>query len=154
MDMSDVILNPKEMYHSGLVGYRRNLEAIVRHRKPRFPEKVSGELFGYHIIGAMAELAVAKCLNLYWGFHEEKFSPGDVNKYEVRYSQMKSLKIRERDTGVVVCVSGYPPNFNVIGWINADEGKNKKWEKTFRDGPPAYFVPHIHLNDMEELCRA
>jgi hypothetical protein len=144
-------LDPMEMYHGGLVGYRRNLESIIRKRKPRFPESVTGELFGYHILGAMAELVVAKALHVYWGFHVNKFSSCDVKDYEVRYSQRKDLKVRERDDGIIIAVTGYPPDFEIVGWINAGEAKRPDYSKQFRDGPPAYFVPHEQLRDINDL---
>lgn len=146
-----VCLSGNEMYLSGLVGYRRNLESIIRKRNPRFAEKVTGELFGYHIIAAMAECAVAKHLGVYWGHHMNRFESGDVGKLEVRYSQRKDLKVRERDDSIVICVSGYPPEFDIIGWIDAKDAKKLIQPTMPREGPPAYFVPHSQLYDIKLL---
>lgn len=154
MGAVEVILTPPECYHAGLVGYRRNLEAIIKGRKPRFPETVSGELYGYHILAAQAELATAKALGCYWSFHEGKFSAGDVGDYEVRYSQRADLKVRPRDEGVVISVTGYTPTFRLVGWINASDAKQKEWEKDFGKGNPAYFVPHENLHDIRILGEA
>jgi len=149
--MISVTLTAHEMYLSGLVGYRRNLESIVHGRTPRFPEKTTGELFGFHIIAAMAECAVAKGLGIYWGHHINKFESADVGRYEVRYSKRKDLKIRERDKGIVVSVTGYPPTFKIVGWIDATDAKKDHEPSCPRQGPPAYFIPHDELYDMARL---
>ncbi len=151
-DNSKVVLSEQECFQSGIVGYRRNLESIVNHRTPRFPERYPGELFVYHIFSAMAELAVAKALNAYWSFHENKFSSGDVGDYEVRYSTRNDLKVRERDTGIAISVTGYPPEFEIAGWIRAEDAKQEHWKRDFNNhGKPAYFVPHQSLRPFEEL---
>lgn len=146
-----ITLTAHEMYYSGLVGYRRNLEAICRGRQPRFPEKVVGELFGFHILGAMAECAVAKAYGMYWSPHVNKFSGGDVGRIEVRYSRRSDVKIRERDTGIVVGVSGEPPKFEIAGWIQAEEARRNVEATAPRDGPPAYFVAHDDLMPPQTL---
>lgn len=147
----NVTLDNSEMYYAGLVGYQRNLESIISKRKPRFPEKVPGELFGVHILGAMAECAVAKALGMYWGHHRNKFESGDVGTFEVRYSKRTDLKIRERDNGVVISVTGEPPTFTIVGWIDARDAKQHFTASAPRQGPPAYFIPHQNLYDVHTL---
>ncbi len=144
-------LTAHEMYYAGLVGYRRNLEAICRGRKPRFSEKVAGELFGFHILGAMAECAVAKGYGMYWSPHVNKFSGGDVGRIEVRYSKRRDVKIRERDTGIVVSVCGEPPTFEIAGWVTAEQARSNVKKTAPREGPAAYFVPHNDLMPPETL---
>jgi len=155
-----VTLDMRECYQAGLVGMRRNMEAILYGRKPRFPEKLPGELYGFHILAAQSEMAVAKLLNKYWSFHENKFSGGDVGSYEVRYSQRHDLKVRPRDKGVVVSVTGCKPDknnhaliFTVAGWVDAEEAKQERWKKDFGKGEhtAAYFVPHGNLNEIGRL---
>lgn len=144
----------QELYIGGLVGYRRNLEAIMSGRKPRFPEKYPGELFAYHIHAAMAELAVAKYLDMYWGFHVNKFDTEDVGSYEIRWSMRHDLKIRERDSGIVISVTGLPPEFEVVGWISGPEARDRFEASSPRsDGPPAYFIPHKNLYDPDLLLK-
>ena len=146
-----VELTVHEMYVAGVVGLRRNLEAIYHKRAPRFPEKVTGELFGFHILGAMAEVAVAKYLDKFWTCHVNHFDEGDLGDYEIRYSKRKDLKIRERDTGIVISVTGTPPEFVIAGWADATEAKKNYTATSPREGPPAYFIPHDKLQDMELL---
>lgn len=146
-----VTLSAQEMYLSGLVGFRRNLEAICRGRKPRFPEKYPGELFAYHIHGAMAEFAVAKATNKCWSGHINKFSAGDVGDWEVRYSQRQDMKVRERDDGIVIAVTGLPPDFTVVGYEHSDNVKMNYQPESPREGPAAYFVPHGRLLPIDDL---
>ncbi len=148
-----VKMSTQEMYLAGVVGLRRNIESIHSGRKPRFPESVSGELFGFHILGAMAEMVVAKYLDKYWECHINHFESGDLGEYEIRYSMRSDLKIRERDTGIVISVTGKPPEFIIAGWADASEAKKKYTATSPREGPPAYFVPHADLQDVELLKR-
>ena len=144
-------LTPHEAYISGLVGYRRNLEAIYSNRKPRFPEKVAGELFGFHILAAQAELAVAKVLGVYWSPHINHFEGGDVGRIEVRYSQRTDVKVRPRDSGIIVSVSGQVPDFKINGFVNAEYARKHYQAKSPRNGPPAHFVPWSDLTPIEIL---
>lgn len=146
-----VTLTPHEAYVAGLVGYRRNLEAIFKNRTPRFPEKVPGELFGFHILAAQAEIAVAKALGVYWSPHINHFEGGDVGRIEVRYSQRPDVKVRERDDGVVVGVSGYCPEFLIVGFVAASYARSHYQPTAPREGPPAYFVPIADLTPIEVL---
>lgn len=140
-----------ECYQAGLAGFRRNLEATCKGRKPRFKERRSGELYGFHILSAMAEMAVAKAFDKFWSFHEQKFSGGDVGSYEVRYSERQDLKVRPRDEGIVIAVTGREPEFEIVGWIDAADAKQEEWVKDFGYGNPAYFVPHTELHAIREL---
>ena len=78
------------------VGSRRNGEARFNNRKPRFPEKVPGELWGFHIESACAELAVCKYLGIYWGFGVNTFHVSDIvnTNLEIRWSMRQNLKVR------------------------------------------------------------
>jgi hypothetical protein len=147
----EVRLMPFEMRMAGAVGLERNIEAICSGRKARFPEKFPGELFANHILGAMAEAAVAKYLGWYWGGHVNNFNSGDLRNTEVRWGSGKNLKVRERDEGTVVAVTGTPPLFSVQGYIYAERARELVKPSSPRPGPPAYFVPFEYLNDVSEL---
>jgi hypothetical protein len=146
-----VRLSGDEMYQGAIVGLRRQLRAVVKGSKPRFPERYPGELFAYHIIGAMAEVAVAKYLGVYWSAHTGKFSCGDVGEFEVRWSMRSDLKVRPRDSGIIVSVTGQPPEFKVVGWISADRARRLVGLTSPAKGKPAYFVPHEMLEPPEIL---
>lgn len=146
-----ITLDANEVLVAGYVGMRRNAEASFMRRKPRFPETVVGELWGYHVESAHAELAVAKALGIYWGFGVNTFHTPDIagTEIEVRWSSRKDLKIRPDDNGIVVSVSGRCPDYTINGWIRAEDGKADEY--LFRRDPHCYFVPHDKLSPVSEL---
>jgi hypothetical protein len=149
----NLTLNANEVLVAGYVGMRRNAEARFNRRKARFPEKVIGELWGFHIESAHAELCVAKALGLYWGFGVCTFHVEDIENsgIEVRWSgRRKDCKIRPDDKGFIVSVSGQCPDYEIKGWIKAEDGKKEEFYRA--DPPPAYFVPHERLKSIEELA--
>lgn len=147
----EIKLNANEVLVAGYIGMRRNAEACFRNRSPRFPEKTTGELWGFHIEAAHAECAVAKYLGLYWGFGVNTFHVEDIvnSTLEVRWSSRSDLKVREDDCGIIVSVTGKCPTYNLVGWIYADEAKQDRYY--YPNPPPCYFVPHKNLNNIETL---
>ena len=150
----EVSLTANEVLVAGYVGMRRNAEASFRNRRPRFPERVCGELWGFHVESAHAELAVAKYLGIYWGFGVNTFHVPDIDRtnYEVRWSSRDDVKVRPDDKGIVISVTGRCPNYTLKGWIDAEDAKQDRWY--FDKQPTCYFVPHQHLHPMEELKHA
>lgn len=148
-----VTLNANEVLVAGYVGMRRNAEANFRNRKPRFPERVKGELWGFHIESAHAELAVSKVLGVYWGFGVNTFHTSDISgkSIEVRWSSRNDLKVRPDDDGIVISVSGSCPTYTINGWIEADQAKRQEF--LFNQEPICYFVPHKYLKPIEGLCK-
>ena len=146
-----VELNANEVLVATYIGSRRNAEASFRNRKPRFPEKVVGELWGFHIESAHAELAVCKYLGIYWGFGVNTFHVEDVvnTNLEIRWSSREDVKVRPDDKGVIVCVTGKCPVYEIKGWIKAADAKQDKWK--YNKEPICYFVPHAELRPIEEL---
>lgn len=149
----EVILNVNEILVATYIGSRRNAEARYKNRSPRFPEKVPGELWGYHIEAAHAELAVCKYLGIYWGFGVNTFHVADVSntQIEIRWSQRNDLKIRPDDKGIIISVSGLSPKYKINGWIKAEAGKKDIYK--YDKDPVCYFVPHKDLNSISTLNR-
>jgi len=146
-----VELNANEVLVASYVGARRNAEASFRNRKPRFPEKVVGELWGFHIESAHAELAVCKYLGIYWGFGVNTFHVEDIvnTNLEIRWSSRSDLKVRPDDKGIVISVTGKCPNYEIKGWIEAENALQDKWK--YNKEPICYFVPHNQLKPIEDL---
>ncbi len=145
-------LNVNEVLVATYVGSRRNAEAKYKGRQARFPEKVAGELWGFHIEAAHAELAVAKYLGIYWGFGVNTFHVEDIvnTKIEVRWSLREDVKVRPDDSGIIVSVTGSSPTYEIKGWIKAEDAKQEKWKYT-KTLPVCYFVPHAELNPINTL---
>ena len=146
-----VELNANEVLVATYIGSRRNAEACFKKRKARFPEKVIGELWGFHIEAAHAELAVCKYLGIYWGFGVNTFHVADVENtnLEVRWSSREDMKVRPDDNGIIVSVTGKCPVYEIKGWMRAADAKQDKW--LYNREPVCYFVPHTQLHPIEEL---
>lgn len=146
-----VELNANEVLVATYIGSRRNAEACFKKRKARFPEKVIGELWGFHIEAAHAELAVCKYLGIYWGFGVNTFHVADVENtnLEIRWSSREDMKVRPDDNGIIVSVTGKCPVYEIKGWMRAADAKQDKW--LYNREPVCYFVPHTQLQPIEEL---
>ena len=144
-------LNANEVLVATYIGSRRNAEACFKERKARFPEKVVGELWGFHIEAAHSELAVCKYLGIYWGFGVNTFHVPDVENtnLEVRWSSREDMKVRPDDSGIVVSVTGKCPEYEIKGWLYTDDAKQEKWK--YNREPVCYFVPHNQLRPIEDL---
>jgi hypothetical protein len=144
-------LNANEVLVATYIGSRRNAEACYTNRKSRFPEKVAGERWGFHIESAHSELAVCKYLGIYWGFGVNTFHVPDVvnTNLEVRWSSREDMKVRPDDSGIIVSVTGKCPDYKINGWMRAEDCKQEKWK--YDKDPICYFVPRIHLRPIEEL---
>jgi hypothetical protein len=162
--MYEVRLERYELEMAGQVGSRRQISAVLRGSEPRYPESTPGQLHDNHIRAAMSELAVAKYLNVHWGGHYDTYTKiPDVGGYEVRYSPLPYLKIKDDDHGKVISVKAkffkpnedkkiIPPVFMIMGWYGASDGKQDKWLNDWgKKGPPAYFIPHENLHPMETI---
>ena len=142
-------LNENEALAAGTVGLRRHIEATLNRRKPRFSEKYAGELLGFHVLGAMAEMAVCKYFGWYWDYSVNTFHVSDIpgKKIDVRFSKNPYLNIRPDDNEInIVSVTGGFPRFEIVGWLFSEDGKRPQWKRDFNNrGVPAYFVPHDEL---------
>lgn len=114
-------------------------------------------------IGALGEMVVAKCLDLYYGGAAFTFAKPDLSfMVEVRTigNQGLGLKVRPRDApekrivGVLVPDDLETRKFVVAGWIPASDAKQERWlcDPGSR-GRPVYYVPLSELRSIEELRR-
>jgi hypothetical protein len=146
------------------VGVMRQVMTYGRNSRPRFAYRSPAEAFGAHVMGAIAECAVAKALGWYWPASVDTFRLiGDVGEVEVRYSNgwtdrtgthEPELKVRpdEKPDALVVLVSGDLPTLLVRGWIRAREAMHDRYSKAPRaGGPPAFFLPLDRLHPMDTL---
>jgi hypothetical protein len=129
------------------VGTRRQLVAEQRRSKPRFDAQYVGQLYINHIMGACAEVAVAKYLGAYWDGSVDVGARADIPSWnvDVRFSPTRP-KVKENDTCRIVGVLPLipPPNCNacefvIVGWHNPDEVRERKdW---FHAGDPPCWFP-------------
>lgn len=124
--------------------------------------------FDRHAMGALAEYAVAKWLNLHWEPHTPNVCGGDLGgsqEIEVRWTNSWSghllIQKEEKDiTRRFVLVTGdlqtrTPKNhvvLNVPGWLVGLDGQRDEWWRTAKeDGRYCYWVPQKALLPMEKI---
>lgn len=106
-----------------------------------------------HIEGACGELVVAKALNRHWSGNIGDLEADDVGPYQVRTTTYIGPNAKTRihkgdaDHKRFVGVSGRMPNYEILGWIVARDGKREEWwDDPTHENRPAYFVPRTALN--------
>lgn len=148
------------MHLAGLVGLHRQVESVMSGRTPQFPERYPNEMFAQHVVGAMAELAVGKELELEWEGHINHFSKPDLVArkgsrriwIEVRYTpQRVDIKVKDSDpdNAIVVGVTGVPPEFKILGFVKAGTVKKAVRPTSPAPGKPAWFAKEY--NAISEL---
>jgi hypothetical protein len=120
-------------------------------------------MFATHVVGALAEFAVAKELGLEWEGHVNHFSQPDLIakkgsqriSIEVRYTPKRdNIKVKDSDKEnvIVVGVKGEPPEFEMVGFVKA--GTIKAEDSLLRapaPGKPAWFAEGKHVRPIQEL---
>lgn len=108
------------------------------------------------IVGCQAELAVASYLNLFWCGTLNEFSAKDVGGIvEVRSVRNEKRRLilhpddGDDDPFVLVCAN--PPNFVLMGWIVAKQGKRQEFWQDPVGGRAAFFVPQDQLSAVHSL---
>jgi len=102
-----------------------------------------------HFVGAIAEMGVAKALNV---FFPAGFRQTDAYFYEVRATTHKDgcLIVRECDSSAKTYVLALvePPKVTLIGCIYGADAKQKKFWHAPGGRPGAYFVPQRALKPL------
>jgi len=142
-----VTLEPYEHWLGVQVGARRQMAAERRGTPPAFPEQYSGQLYGNHILGACAEIAVAKHLGAYWDGSVDVGARADIPSWnvDVRFSPTRP-KIRPKDTSRIVAVmpakltkQSNAFQFEIVGWHNPSEARQRdEWRS---DTEPLCWFP-------------
>jgi len=95
------------------------------------------------IEGALAEMALAKHLGLYWS--KGKVGCKDVGPHQCRSSQRDDRRLilhdRDCDTDRYYFVTGKNGEYWIRGWIMGKDGKKDEFKDDPCGGRPAYFVP-------------
>lgn len=149
-----VILDKHEIYVGAEVGMRRNIISMGS----RESNKVNNKDFGWHtdIESALAEMAVAKGLGIYWDGSVNTFKKPDVGNYQVRHTQVADGKliIRPKDSTeeIYILVTGTSPTFILQGWIMGfDAKKDDHLFKGYNGMPDCWMVKQEYLNRIKDL---
>lgn len=145
--MMSTTLTPAEMMMAGTIALRRNITA----RRKGF-RTFNGLGWDTHIEGALAEIAVAKMLNLWIDPGLDKFGAADVGEWHVRSSRHAKAHLRieqyEKE-GKYLLALGEFDSWRIAGWMDAEEARNEKYLKQMRpDRDPAYWVPAEELHAL------
>lgn len=123
-----VELSHEQMTTAAMVGVRRQLSAMAKQRQHWgiLPSSET-EAFDNHIVGAMAELAVARCFNLFWDDAVGSINGCDVGGLiEARARRingfgldlaMRPKDATEKPNKPFVLVHAAPPRFVLAGWL-------------------------------------
>ena len=127
-------------------------------------EKITvGEGMGERIqlLGAVAELAVAKALNIPWRDQDGRYKQADLlDDIEVKLIGVNHYGLRVYDTipdhyrvvGVVIPRGKERDPYRIPGWIQAGDAKRDRWlMRPFGIGLSFYAVPQSQLRPLKEL---
>lgn len=136
----------------------------VAHRRWRGGKGVArygGAKEAHHQVGAMAELAFCRALDLEWPHFVDTFTtfPDVFPNWEVRYlSHWQGVKVLKKDDDDRLCVwvAGKVPNFQIMGYLRAGGVKHHpEWWQRKKEGslwlaPPSRMV---EINpDFHDYC--
>ena len=155
--MITIELSPHELTTAAMVGVRRQISAMTKNRED-YCHNDSVDPFERHIMGAMAELAVARAFNLFWADGVGRVDGSDVGGLiEVRGRKIggSGLDLGFKARGnkpdkPYLLVHCSLPRFRLIGWLYGSEGVAIGKENSQLG---VFFVPPIvpPLHDAEEL---
>jgi len=154
-DKNSVLLTPEEFNLAVQVALLRNRDALLQGRSDSVGAKSWMDHLRVHCLGACAEIAVGKYLNVYASLHVNQYRgmqsdlPGGI---EVRWSSTGKLKVRENDPNDrhYYLVKGEPPSMTICGCIKGEDAKYDWWLDDPGDrGKPAYWVPESALVSVE-----
>ena len=116
-----------------------------------------GGFSDFHFAGALAELAVAKSLGLYWPPPLDDFDACDVGGLvDVRATPRADGRLivhpdDAADRPFVLARLHDLPNVSLVGWKTAGEAQRPEYWIDPGNGRPAYFVPESALARMDTL---
>lgn len=166
--MEKVILSWAEITFACQAGIMRHIVNSKCNKNQGRPISEKSTLFDQHAMGALAEYAVAKLLNLHWEPHTPDICGGDLGgeeQIEVRWTPWINGRLliqkKEEDlsrrfilvTGDLECRNqNNQVVLNVPGWLIGSDGQRSKWLWTPPDdGRECYFVPQRFLHKVHEL---
>ena len=149
-----IILTWPEAVQAAQVGCMRQIQNLKNGLYDRYgAEAYDGWTF--HVEGACGEIVVAKFFDRYWSGSIGDLKAADVGPLQVRTTKPGGdlrLHKRDEDDKAFILVTGRCPNYEIVGWLQASDGKHEQyWKDPTGKGRPAYFVPQNRLNQIETL---
>jgi hypothetical protein len=159
----DVSLTEKEEWVAWRLAHERN--DLSRARGSRDAHGFAGssdEGLAIHLLGARAEIAAAKVMDIPFDLRVDTYKAADLGDHVQVKGRSKhdyELLVRPDDPDehafiLVTCEGGEGSPLRVHGWMWGGEAKQAEWLATHGGRPPAWFVPQSALHDLHELPRA
>jgi hypothetical protein len=148
-----VVLSRSEMISAGTVGLIRRIVSVGKlndqmHSPDANPWQIDIE-------GAMAEMAYAKAMGMFWSGSVGTFKAPDVGDVQIRSTPRASnsliIRANDKDDDIFVLVVGSAPEYTIAGYIRGEDGKKQEWVRSPNGGSAAYFVPQAALRPINEL---
>jgi len=151
-------LDPYELQVAAFIGCRRRVETLKSSLKDAHGFD-GGGAWDIDVMGAAAEMALAKMLNIYWCGDVNTFKLPDVGALQVRSTSLGhgSLIVRENDADddvFVLMLFERPSTFRFGGWMTGEEAAQRKYRRAPNGRPPAYFVPQADLHQSFKKLEA
>lgn len=149
--MSEVNLTPFEIIMGAGVGLRRRTASMRRGNQDNDYFSGTGRThWDVDIEGALAELAFAKFLGVYWDGSVNTGKAPDVGGYQVRHTDLERgcLIIRRRDSAderYVLVTGDHRAGYMVRGWKFGHEAMVDEFIRDPGKKNEAWFVPQSEL---------
>lgn len=150
-----ITLDPSEALMAAYVGCQRRIASLRRGCQDR--HGYNGQnAWETDIIGALAEVAVAKALDLHWSGSVNAWKRADLGRsYQVRVTTHSNgqLIVREGDPEediYILVVQVGPLRFKIAGQMGGRQARRAEWLKRLDpDRPRCWAVPQAALEGLE-----
>jgi hypothetical protein len=144
-------LTASEVMLAAQIGARRHISGKMNNRGDPIGLSNGWE---NNIEGACAEVAFAKHMNMYLDPNLGKFGEADVGDWHVRSTKYQNgdLCIHPNElSGKYVLLVGQLNQWEVKGWITAEEARQERFYTTKRKDRPVkcYWIPQNELKTVE-----
>ena len=145
----NITLEPYEIIMGAMVGVRRRVSSIA---KKLDRGSTQGDPWGIDIEGALAEVAVAKALGIYFSGSVDTYKSPDLAGIQVRWTPLDQGRLivrdQDNDNENYILVTGTCPNYKISGWIEGFNAKDSQYISAPNGRSAAYFVPQESLKPM------
>ena len=145
----NITLEPYEIIMGAMVGVRRRVSSIA---KKLDRGSTQGDPWGIDVEGALAEVAVAKALGIYFSGSVDTYKSPDLVGIQVRWTPLDQGRLIVRDNDCdnenYILVTGTCPNYKISGWIEGFNAKDSQYISAPNGRSAAYFVPQESLKPM------
>ena len=151
----EVKLNRQELRAAAYAGVERRLNGVGKKRPQLYGAEERKSEWQIDIVGAIAEYAVSKYLNVYWepATNTERLSDllGDVGAYQVRSTSWPQgcllIHPRDKPNAVFILATVNDHIVTLQGWLYGHEGKSVGEFK----GNDTFWIAQNMLHEMKSL---